>query len=256
MKKIIQIVLFLIFVSPMTLKAQDPLKNIQERITDSFNGFFEKKDGTAFDALISELKAAHDQRPANNLISYWYAYALYRRAITEMAVKNEKRTEKLNDQAIELMEGIKRKSSEDYALLATVTNYSLAFTSFFSAPFKSKKAVNYADDALALDKENLRAYLMKGVNDFYTPKRFGGGKHTVEYLEKAISLPDKSATGPYAPTWGKSEAYWYLIRFYWKEGEKKKAKEAVTKASGLYPNDVLIRNMRKLIDKEAPKTKK
>ena len=152
-------------------------------------------------------------------------------------------------EGIDLLEEVDEKSSEHYALLAYMQSLSMAFVSSFRAAGLSSKVKKNGQRALDLDEENLRAHLVLGSNDYYTPKKYGGGKKVEKYLLRAIELPDQKITNPYLPSWGRNTAYEILIRFYLREGRKADAKSMYKAAVDACPNDYMINQLaQELVD--------
>ena len=75
---------------------------------------------------------------------------------------------------------------------------------------------------------------------FHTPKKYGGGKETEEYLLKAISLPIQKVKNDYLPSWGKEEAFEMLIKFYIKNEKWDLAKKYYKKGIAAFPKSYTI----------------
>lgn len=177
------------------------------------------------------------QNNEHNLVRYWQSYLEFYRSIFYLQMKDEKKAEKAVEKGIDWMEEMTNKGSEDYALLAMMTSFSIQFKSFIKIPKTSGKAKEWTEKAIAMDTTNLRAYYVFASHDFYTPKAFGGGKKAEEYLLKAISLPSQKVKNPVLPSWGKSDAYHMLISLYLREDKKELAREYYRKAVSLYPQN-------------------
>jgi tetratricopeptide (TPR) repeat protein len=204
------------------------LENIQSKL----NWQTPKDSLTQFIKSMEELKKSH----SNPYINYWEAYAIYTLHI-QVKDGDNKKAEQLVDQGIKLLEEIKNKNSEHYALLALFQGLELNYASSLTIPFKAATNESTARKAIKLDPNNLRAYFALALKDYYTPKMFGGGKIVEENLTKAISLNDRSDENPYAPDWGKPDAYRYLIKFYKKNEQPDKARKLMEEAVLKYPND-------------------
>ena len=49
----------------------------------------------------------------------------------------------------------------------------------------------------------------------YGPIWFYGGKSKCEaYFKKAIALPDRTSENEFDPTWGKGDAFYFLLSYY------------------------------------------
>ena len=187
---------------------------------------------TKFINNMEELRKIHP----NPYINYWEAFAIYTLHVQIKEI-DKKKAEEIVDQGIKLLEEIKNKNSEHYALLALFQGLELNYASSVTIPFKAATNESTARKAIKLDPNNLRAYFALAIKDYYTPKMFGGGKIVEENLLKAISLSDKSDENPYAPDWGKPDAYRYLARFYKKNEQLDKAKKTIDEGLAKYPED-------------------
>ncbi len=129
----------------------------------------------------------------------------------------------------------KAKTSEDYALLAACTSFSIQFANFTQMGRISAKIKEYAGKSLELNPKNLRAYYVLTSNNFYTLKMFGGGNQVEEYSAKALVCPSHLSKGFYAPSWVKAELYRVLIQYYKaeKKSEKVKNYEQLFKKEGI-----------------------
>lgn len=178
-------------------------------------------------------------RTPNPTLSYWEALAYYH--LYFRAGQDKQRAEAALEKGIELLDDLPGKTAEHYALLSLLQGLNLEFASFLTIAFKASTVKENAEKALALAPDNLRAHYARGINDFYTPKQYGGGKVAVAHFLKAISLPDKPDPNPYAPSWGKAEAYWYLAQAYKAEGNLDLTRKYATEGLARYPNHVQLR---------------
>jgi pimeloyl-ACP methyl ester carboxylesterase len=192
------------------------LFNIQKKIYNAFMQSLNLKDNSSLSELNEKLKDSKSGK--KNLILYWRAYLQFYSTIYYLEEGNSEKAEKEIDKGIDLVEKIKKKNSEDYALLAMLQGFSIQFKGM-KAMFIGPRSLKNGKYSLRLDSLNLRAYYVLAVNDFYTPEQFGGGQKTEKYLMKAISLPNPNKKNSYFPSWGKEEAYELLIRFYMRKKE-------------------------------------
>jgi tetratricopeptide (TPR) repeat protein len=226
---------------------QDPLlANIQNKIMAAFVQDFmgQTPDTQALAGLDAQLVDLGKQKPSN-LIQYWRAYNHYYQAICYIKKDNKAASEKAINQAIDLLDELRNKNSEDYALLSLAQGFSIQFKGGMGAGITSAKAKTNGEKATSADPNNLRAYFVLGSNDFYTPKQYGGGKKAENYLLKAISLPEQATPNAYLPSWGKDQAYAMLIELYLQKGDKEKAKEHFKTASDLFPDNYQISQLAK-----------
>ena len=73
----------------------------------------------------------------------------------------------------------------------------------------SNQAKTMAQKAIELDGDNLRAYLVLGINNYYTPELYGGKSKCEAYFKKAIALPDRTSENE--PYLGKRRCFLFLV---------------------------------------------
>lgn len=215
--------------------------SLQSRIDSAFIHYFKNGRMEEIDKIIRSLNL-ENQSAGNRYLNYWTAYARYKKSLTAQSNPSDEFQKvarmELNE-ALRCLDKIKNKTSEDYALLSILKNYSVAFASSLKIPFLSGEAKKYAQKALDLDPKNLRAYLALGIRDYYTPAMYGGKTRFEEYFLKALSLQDKYSENPNDPSWGKNEVYYYLLEYYHRSDTESTAL-LLQKALEEYPNDPRI----------------
>jgi tetratricopeptide (TPR) repeat protein len=226
-----------------TIEQNDSLLyNIQQKI---YNAFVQSQI-TQSDQELSKLEltlSEMNKQNNNSLIAYWYSYTCYYHSIFYMIKNDNKNSEKILDEGMNILNQTEPKTSEHLALLAMMESFSIQFAPGTEAAFISKRVKENGQKAMDLDSANLRSYFVLGSNDFYTPEQYGGGKKAEGYLKKAILLEDQSIKSPYLPSWGKNSAYELLIRFYIRKQQWDEAKKYFKEAIGLYPNDYMINQL-------------
>ena len=185
------------------------------------------------------------QNSKQPLAAYWLAYNHYYTTLYYMMADKKDEAKKAVKKGIATLKKLDNKSSEDFALLASLQSLSISFSSTFQAISLSSKVNKNGDKALQLDPNNLRAYLVLGSSDYYKPTQYGGGKKVEKYLSKAIELPAQKIENPYLPSWGKNTAYEMLIRFYIRENRMEDAKAMYKRAVSEYPDDYQINSLAK-----------
>lgn len=223
-----------------------PLEFVQEEIDKAFVLGF--KNTTAQNLLLIKYKLIEmaNEEPSSSIIIYWLVYCIEHLAIIYGILKESDKEEREIKEGVTLLENIPDKNSEDLALLALMGGYSVKYANVFKISKLIEKYKAYANEALMLDKDNIRAYLALGVFDFNTPLAYGGGKVLEEKLNIAISLKDESSSyAPYSPKWGKNMAYIYLIRYYMKCENKDMTNKYFDEALNLYPNDRILTELKK-----------
>ncbi len=217
------------------------LVNIQNKIYTAFVQGFISKSNAKLTSLSNELEMLYNEKN-QKLILYWRSYLQYYSAIYYLNRGDRNISEKEIDKGIDWLKGMKNKNSEDYALLSLLQGFGIQFKGM-KAMFISSKIKKNANTAIALDSTNLRAYYVYASNDFYTPKKYGGGKEAEKYLLKAISLPVQKIKNAYLPSWGKKESYEMLIKLYIKQGKWDLAKKYFQEGIKRYPDSYEIKKL-------------
>lgn len=232
-----------------TIKEQEvsprlELKEIQSQINKAFGESMQVQKADKLDQLIRALEQskANTSASVSKLITYWHSYALYYKAIYHIQAKQPSEASKAVSKALELLEEIPTKDSEEYAMMARLEGLGLAFAGP-KAPIMAQSMVKHGHLAMKLGPQNPRAYVVAGINDFYTPKSFGGRTMAKKYLTKALELSAQGADTPYAPSWGREEAYEYLIRYLVEEEKGEGAKKLQEQALKEFPNSFMIKTL-------------
>lgn len=213
------------------------LNNIQDKIDAAFTASFQDRQVDKMKAIDLQLK----KLPASEFLrDYWLAYSDYYQAVFYIKFDDKKQSKKMIETCIYRLENRKDMNAEGYALLAMAQSFSLQFATGMKAGVLSSKVRRNAEKACELDPSNLRAWYVRGSNDYYTPKQFGGGEKVEGYLLKAIALNEQAVPNPYLPKWGKSDAYGLLIAFYMDKNDKENAKKYIDKGLALFPDDYMI----------------
>lgn len=217
------------------------LINIESKIYNAFTLRMVSKESENLTKIIHDLNLLY-QKEQQNLILYWQGYTYYYLAIAHLQEKNKKEAERTIEQGIDLLEDMKNKNSEDYALLALLEGFAIQFKGFM-AMFAARSIKNHANQAIEMETTNLRGYYVLGNNDYYTPEKYGGGKEVENYLLKALSLPSQKVPNPYLPSWGKKEAYELLIKYYIRKENWKAAKRYFQEAIARFPKSYQIQQL-------------
>lgn len=221
---------------------EEVLDDIQNRIDEAFSTSFHAGT-TELEDIIQELETV-EQTSDNLYVTYWKAYAQYYFAIFHLKGDDDAQVNILLDTGIESLETLDDLNSEGYALLGGF--YSLSInTNTSKAASLSAKAKKQYDKAIQLDENNLRAYMSIGKADFYKPVQYGGGKIVEENLLKALSLEDSYSDLSYAPTWGRSQAYSYLVQFYIREDRVEDANLYCQQGLQKFPDDYMLNQHKK-----------
>ena len=255
MKKIIS-TLFVLMVSILfsnakneikarSLFKQDILYNVQHKIDSLYNlSSNENKLNAGLLEYSNQLKELFKNNKSN-LIAYWYAYSKFNLSILELNInKNKTQSEKYIDDAVDVLDNLKNKNSEEYALLSYTKGFSLQFKNMLKVIFRSKSAKNNALKAIELDKNNLRGYYAFAKLDYHTPVKYGGQKEYESHLLKAIHLPTSlDKNNGYLPSWGLEDSYMILIQSYLKKADTNNAKKYYIEAKKVMPFSNKIKSL-------------
>lgn len=211
----------------------------QQSIDSALQHVNESKSMEELDKIVEQLRQAPQHQ---HLLVYWKAYALYKQALAYQALHQEEKScqkhcAKILSEAIQSLEALSNKNSEDYALLAVLRNLSISYCAKLKIPFISTEAKNNATMAIQTGENNVRAYVAAGILDYFTPSTYGGGQAYEQHFLKALSLEDQQEANPYLPTWGKEEAYFYLIIHYYNRAEFDTAIRLMKEALEAYPQE-------------------
>ena len=178
------------------------------------------------------------EKEDNNFNRYWLSYGLYNQALIADRLEDKKVAEEIIDRAIEILKPLE-EDAESQALLSLQLGYSTRFKSYWSMMSLGRAAYQRAECAVALAPKNMRTNLALAINDFYTPKLFGGGKKVETHLKKALQAPNPSASVT-SPTWGKPNVYELLVKYYQKNKQQTQAQNFLDQGLREFPNSELL----------------
>lgn len=232
------------------------LAGMQQRVQQAFASDMRAGKAEALPALL-QLFAA--ERPTGNrsleqLHTYWQAYLRFFQTLYYSQHQQHERAAEAVGEGIKLLEGYGHKGSEEYALLARLEGLATSYAGS-KTPQLAMSMSEHAAQAIALDPQNPRAYVVAGVNNYFTPVAFGGKTKVKEYLTKALELPAQQTPSDYLPSWGRDEAYEYLIRLDLDTGARDKAAALCTKALGEFPASPMLQQLKGRIEAAAASTK-
>jgi hypothetical protein len=224
------------------LQGQDPLANIEKRIGTAMTRSFMRRSVIPLTDLRKEVESMRSAE-YERLATYWMAHTDFQTAIFYLNAKDTENCEAVIKNAIKLIESVKSKNSEEFALLAYLQGFSIQFAKGLGAAKISKTANTNAQTAVKMDPENLRGYYVLGSLNFYTPKAYGGGKKVEDYLSKAIKLPANKRNNPYLPSWGLAESYELLVRQLRKEGRPEEANGYLDIGLDMFPDHYQLNSL-------------
>ena len=215
------------------------IDSIQFKIYNSFVKSIIDKSVNPLNSVFGKLTNLYRENP-NNIILYWKGYLLYYKAIYFLKVNDKSNSGKTILEGIDILKDMKKKNSEDYAMLALLQSFSIQFTSGIKASAISGEVKKNLGFAIDIDPSNLRAKYVYASNDYYTPARYGGGKEVEKYLLMAISLPDQKVRNSFLPSWGKEESYAMLVLFYIEKENWDLAKKLYQEGLKIFPESFSI----------------
>lgn len=131
--------------------------------------------------------------------------------------------------------------AEAHALRGTTIGERI--TGMFGGMFLGPKATASLRRAAALEPDNPRVALLRGVAAYFTPRTFGGGFDEAEReLRRACKLfEDEPADKPW-PNWGRVDAFAWLGRTLAEEDRLDEARSAYRAALALVPDHAWVRD--------------
>lgn len=218
------------------------LQDIENRIESACAIDIKNGSLTELPLIEKELKELQEKRE-NFIISYWLAYLKFNNFIYYNTLASDKATiSKTLQSGIDELNKIKTKSSDDYALLARLQICLIPYIG--SKKMKIIQDVNTnLEKSLLLDPNNLRANLINGQYDLYTPITSGGGEMAEAYLLKCLSLPDQTVENNNLPSWGRCETYYYLVIYYTQKEDKEKALKYYKEGIKKYPSNAMLQKL-------------
>lgn len=222
------------------VKNDSVLYNIQRKIKDAFISASQTKQVEPLEKLEKKLGNTYEKNP-HKLILYWKAYLMYYKSLFHLGEKRKDLAASNIEQGMQVLQELENKNSEDYALWSLLKNFSIPIeSSGMAMGMASNRTIELAKTSLELDSTNPRAYYILGVNNYYTPEKYGGKTKVERYLKEAISQPEQEISNQFLPSWGREESYGILLRFYLSEEETIKAKELFQSIKKEFPKSSII----------------
>lgn len=220
------------------------LTGIQDTVLGAFYRDMGMQRAEALPRVVKALEsgALDAGKSRAQIVTYWRSYALYYSSIYYMQTKQPEKAAATVQEGIELLEALGQKGSDEYAMLARLQGVGLAFAGP-KAPQVAQLMVANGAKAIELDAENVRAYVVAAINDYFTPKAFGGRQKVKAYLTKALALPAQRVESAFMPSWGREEAFEYLLRYKLEEEKGEGAAALYERAIQEFPNSYMIRSL-------------
>lgn len=205
-----------IFLMAALLAASGPLQTARDR-----------QDRPALEKQISELSIAAQKAPHDAEAQYRVALAASYLAEVSLEMRDKNQAQRAAESGIQAAGraiAINSRNAEYYRVLGTLCGQVIP-ASVLSAFSYGKRAREAIDKALELDPKSSRAYLARGVGNYYLPDALGGGASlAVPDFRKAADLDPSSA-----------EPYLWLGLALRKEHHNAEARQAFEKAMRLDP---------------------
>ena len=180
--------------------------------------------------------------------SYWSSYLLYHLSLCYFRNEQLEMSERVIKEAIDILEDIENKDSEVLALLALAQTFYFQYVPRQDVFLHMHKVKENLKKSMILDKNNMRAHYVNASYDYYTPEEYGGGQRSESLLLKALATPSNTSSSPFAPNWGKKEAYGLLIGYYIKKANKESASKYLSILKNRFPEYGLINSYSEAIE--------
>ena len=172
---------------------------------------------------------------------YWLSYALYHQALLADVQNQKKIAEVSIDRSIALLMPLEN-DAESLALLSIQQGYSTQFKWYLSMMQIGRQALQNATRAVELNPNSLRTHLALSINDFYTPKVFGGGALAPIHLKKALEVVHNDPTDRF-PSWGKDQVYELLVKHFRKQDQDSLAQDYLERGLIEFPTSELLQEL-------------
>ncbi|HLJ17520.1 MAG TPA: tetratricopeptide repeat protein [Bryobacteraceae bacterium] len=191
----------------------------------------DRQDRGALDHAVAELSAKAGKQPNDAEAQYKLALAesYIAEVATEIHDKNQAKSAAENGmKAAERAVSLKPDSAEYHRILGTLCGQYIPAAGVLAGMKYGRCATDEVNKAIQLDPNSARAYVSRGVGNYYLPSAFGGGVDlAIKDFEKAIELNPKS-----------SEAYLWLGIAQRKLNRNAEARKAFQKSLELDPHRV------------------
>jgi len=193
----------------------------------------DRQDRAALEKLAAEASAAAAQSPQDADAQYRAALAASYQAEVALELRDRKLAQQAAEQGVKAAEravALKPDVAEYYRVLGTLCGQVIPANVLAGLGY-GKRARDAITRALEKDPKSTRAYIARGVGNYYLPPAFGGGTElAVSDFRKAIELDPKSA-----------EAYLWLGLSLRKENKNGEARQAFQKSLELNPNRLWVK---------------
>ena len=191
------------------------------------------------------------QQPADALLLHYQAYAFFREAQLRRSDAARPLLERARS-AIEHSIAVRDLAESRAILSATLGN--LIGASPFRAMRFGRASFSEIDKAVALEPENPRVWMLKGVGQLFAPSIFGGGVDKAETsLRKAAAQFTADRPAPPLPAWGRAEVHGWLAIVLARQKKGAEARAELERGLALEPQDAfLLLRAKPAVDSVAP----
>jgi tetratricopeptide (TPR) repeat protein len=196
---------------------------------DDLDRLRDHQDRAGLEGRASALHAAAEKTP--NDANGWYRAAIAYSFAAEVAMEQrDKNAAERNAEAgaadAEKAIDLNGKNADYYRVLGTLCGQVIPANPIMGALSYGKRAKESLDKAVEMDPKSPRAYIARGVGNYYLPPSFGGGPEpAIRDFKKAISLDPNSA-----------DAYLWMGIALKKQHQNAQAREALTKSLQINPD--------------------
>jgi len=192
-----------------------------------------RQDRASLEKLFAEASARAQQNPKDAGAQYGAAYVASYAAEVALELREKARALRVAEAGIQFAEravALRPTGSEGYRILGTLCGQVIPANVLAGISY-GKRARDAVNKAIELDPKSSRAYLARGVGNYYLPAGLGGGlDKAVADFRKALELHPANSDG-----W-----LWLGIALR-KQGQNKAAREAFTKGLQISPTRIWIK---------------
>lgn len=187
-----------------TIKAQQ--SNYNHQLQKQIILFHQTKNHQSFKKLGATFKQLADVQK-NDWLPYYYAATCYAIFALESPKDEIDNLCQQADKLAKTADSLYKNNSEVLVLKSMICAARILVNQQNRAHKYGVQSLKYANEAIRLDSENPRAYLLKAQNILNTPKALGGGKEKALPIFKiALDKYNKAKTSsPLYPHWGKQQ---------------------------------------------------
>lgn len=193
----------------------------------------DRQDRPALEKQVSELSAAAQKSPHDAEVQYRMALASSYLAEVSLELHDKGGAEHAAESGIQAAEraiAINGKNAEYYRVLGTLCGQVVP-ANVLSAFSYGKRARDAINKAIELDPKSSRAYIARGVGNYYLPEALGGGA--------SLAIPDFRKAAELDPS--AAESYLWLGLALRKEHHNREARQSFEKAMRLDPARIWIK---------------